>query len=39
MGGIVREAEVTVCGEMRLTDEEDVNILRKKNHLDFVSVS
>jgi hypothetical protein len=39
VGGIVREAEVTFCGEMRLRDDEDVNFMRKKKHLNFVSVS
>jgi hypothetical protein len=38
VGGIVREAEVTFCGEMHLRGE-DVNVMRKKKHLNFVSVS
>jgi hypothetical protein len=33
----VRDTEVTFCGEMRLRDEEDINVMRKKEHLNFVS--
>jgi hypothetical protein len=33
------KTEVTFCGEVRLGDEEDVNVMRKKKHLNFVSVS
>jgi hypothetical protein len=34
----VSETEVTFRGEMRLRDEEDINVMRKKKHLNFVSV-